>query len=42
LDESEALKTGKFELAHEIGADGVKIDTGSPVQGNLIDNKLRE
>ena len=35
-------KIGEFELAHEIGADGVEVDMGSLGQRDSFDNKLRK
>ena len=35
-------KIGEFELAHEIGTDGVEMDMGSLGQRDSFDNKLRK
>lgn len=35
-------KIGEFELAHEIGADGVEVDMGSLGQRDAFDNKLNK
>lgn len=35
-------KIGEFQLAHDIGADGIEMDMGPLGQRELFDNKLRE
>ena len=35
-------KLGEFQLAHELGADGVELDMGGLGQRELFDNKLRD